>query len=105
MNDMGRRSFGRGRGRGRVVQNSGVDVPVIPKGRGIPIAKGTNKNIPVPLPPRGRGRPKKIPVNPTTVDDFIQATSSNLPTINFLNVAEYFKMLRAPELRQAKDVV
>lgn len=77
---LGRGGKGRGRGRGIV----SVDVPVI----------GT-----------GRGRPKAVPVNPTAVDDFIQATSSNLPTINFINVANYFEKMRAPELRHVKDTV
>lgn len=124
MNDTGRRSCGRRRG---VVQsnvpnvpkNNNVDIRGRGRGRGVVQSNvpnvANNDNVDIrgrsrgqninPVPPRGRGRPRKIPFIPTTVDDFSQATSNNLPTINFLNVAEYFKMLRTPEMRQSKDVM
>lgn len=42
---------------------------------------------------------------PTVVDNFVQAASTNLPKVNFIQVAEYFQNMRSPELRQAKDSV
>lgn len=83
MSDRGGR--GRIRGRGNVMGRGRVqaDQTELVRGRG-----------------RGRGTPR-IPAN--VADDFVQATSSNLPTVNFMNVANYFQRLRAPELRHAKD--
>ncbi|KAJ6647227.1 hypothetical protein Bhyg_02448, partial [Pseudolycoriella hygida] len=74
------------------------------RGRGLGRNRGGEPHIGT---ARRRGRPTNtnIGVNkyarPTV--EFITATSSNLPSMPFLKVAEYFNLLRSPELRQAKD--
>lgn len=68
---------GRGSNRGR---GSTTDIAVVSQGRA-----------------SGRGRSQIV------VEDFEQATSSNLPLVTPYSVAEYYKNLISPELRQSKD--
>lgn len=72
---------GRGRGRG-VTQGGGS---VLGRGRG-----------------RGRAAGGGGGGDSSSTVEFMQATSTNLPSMSFFKVAEYFKSLRSPELRQAK---
>lgn len=70
---------------------------------GIGSNRGTNRgrmirdNVPARTRGRGRGGGQVI------VDDFIQATSSNLPVISCYSVANYYENLLSSELRQSKD--
>ena len=101
-----------GRGRGSVaVESAGIRILVgdVSKGRGRGIVH--SNNISIPVVPMAKGRPKAVPVN--AVANFIQASSidllelnflSNLPTINFISVADYFQKMRE-QLRHTKDNV
>lgn len=54
---------------------------------------------------RGRGRGRVAAVDVPAVEEYEQATSSNLPIMNYGKVAEYYQSLRSSELRQAKDMM
>lgn len=92
---------GRGRGRGRGISCENVEsatVPAAPRGRGktLPVTQTVAVTS-------GRDRPTNIPANQFASEEFVQATSTNLPTITFMRVAEYFLKMRTPEQRHAKD--
>ena len=69
----------------------------MPRGRGRGIS--LSNDVPVRARGRGRGRGQEV------VEDYVQATSSNLPVISCFSVAEYYQNLLSSELRQAKDQV
>ncbi|KAJ6641230.1 hypothetical protein Bhyg_06165 [Pseudolycoriella hygida] len=69
-------AIGRGRGRGSGASVTSVTQDVVARGR-------------------GRGREQII------AEDFLQATSANLPLVSCFSVAEYYKNLIIPESRQS----
>lgn len=82
------------RGRGNV----GAMPNVVASGSGRGSYRGIVRDK-VPARARGRGRRG----GQVIVDDFVQATSSNLPVVSCFTVADYYQSLLSSELRQSKD--
>ena len=92
------------RGHGRGASCERVELVAV-----LATTRGRGKTLPVTetvAATRGRGRPgipKIIPANQSASDEFVQATSTNLPTITFMRVAEYFQKMRPPDQRHVED--
>lgn len=100
------RGVQRGRGRGSLVPDSNISTVATTSTTTDPIhVRGSRGRGRRGRGSRGRGSVRGSATVASMVNDYIQATSTNLPKLNFIQVAEYFQNLRSPELRQAKDSV